>query len=56
MLRLLQICLKGDARKWAKVYEEELQTLDPPVVLTLINLRDALVADFVTTEDPDKVW
>ena len=38
MLRLLQICLKGDARAWSRTYEEGLQGADPPVQLTWDNL------------------
>lgn len=30
ILRLLQICLKGEARVWVKVYEAELQARNPP--------------------------
>ena len=56
MLRLLQICLKGNARTWSKGHEEGLQKDEPPVELTLENLRQALTAQFVKTEDPDKVW
>lgn len=56
MLRLLQICLKGDARAWAKTYEAGLQEEDPPIKLTLENLREALAAEFVKTGDPDKIW
>ena len=56
MLRLLQICLKGDARAWVKSFEKDLQTADPPIGLTLDNLREALVDEFRKTEDPDKVW
>ena len=51
MLRLLQICLKGDARTWSKGHEEGLQKAEPPV-----DLRQVLTAKFVKTEDPDKVW
>ena len=39
MLRLLHICLKGDARSWSRRHEEELQRADPPVPLTWDNLR-----------------
>lgn len=56
VLRLLQICLKGEARAWARTYETGLQALEPPVALTLENLREALVAEFVSVVDPDKVW
>ena len=56
MLRLLQICLKGDARTWSKGHEEGLQKAEPPVELTLENLRQALTAQIVKTEDPYKVW
>ena len=37
-LRLLQICLKNDARAWSKEFEEELRTAIPPVILTWDNL------------------
>ena len=56
MLRLLQICLKGDARIWSKSHEEGLQRADPPVPLTWNNLREALPTRFTKVEDPDKVW
>ena len=56
MLRILQLCLKGDARAWSKAYEEELQSLDPPIAVTLEGLKEALAGRFVKIEDPDKVW
>ena len=34
MLRLLQICLKNDARVWSKAFEEELRAADPPARLS----------------------
>ena len=56
MLRILQLCLKGDARAWLKAYEEELQSLDPPIAVTLEGLKEALEGHFVKVEDPDKFW
>ncbi|MCO5561285.1 hypothetical protein L7F22_014906 [Adiantum nelumboides] len=56
MLRLLQICLKGDARAWSKSHEAELQMADPPIQVTWDILRQALTENFVRLEDPDKVW
>ncbi|MCO5600707.1 hypothetical protein L7F22_054822 [Adiantum nelumboides] len=56
MLRLLQICLKGDARAWSRSHEEELQMADPPIQVTWDILRQALTENFVRLEDPDKVW
>ena len=56
MLRLLQICLKGDARTWSRGHEEGLQRAEPPVQLTWENLKQSLAAEFVKIEDPDKVW
>ncbi|MCO5548055.1 hypothetical protein L7F22_001511 [Adiantum nelumboides] len=56
MLRLLQICLKGDAQAWSKVLEEEYRVADPPVILTWDNLRRGLEVEFVKTEDADRVW
>ena len=55
-LRLLQICLKGEARAWLKSYEAELQRTQPPVALVLDNLKEALVEEFVKEEDPEKLW
>ncbi|MCO5604219.1 hypothetical protein L7F22_058382 [Adiantum nelumboides] len=56
MLRLLQICLKGDARAWSKSHEADLQMADPPIQVTWDILRQALTENFVRLEDPDKVW
>ena len=54
MLRLLQICLKGDARVWSK-FEEKLCVVVPPVILSWENLCDGLEREFVNKEDPDRV-
>lgn len=54
-MRLLQICLKGEARPWVKVYEAELQACDPPIVLELVDLKQALRVEFDKKEDPNKV-
>ena len=56
MLRLLQICLKNDARVWSKAFEEELRAADPPARLSWDNLRHGLEVEFANTEDPHKVW
>ena len=56
MLRLLQICLKGDAQAWSKSYDEALHRADPLVQLSLDNLKDGLEVEFVKMEDLDKVW
>lgn len=56
ILRLLQVFLKGEARVWLKVYEAELRAQDPPVVLELVALKQALRVKFEKEEDPDKVW
>ena len=45
MLRLLQICLKGEARAWEKVYEEGLQYSNSPIALEWEILKDALVEE-----------
>ena len=55
-LRLLQICLKGEARTWSKTYEEALQRADPVVPLTWDVLRRALATQFAKEEDAHKVW
>ena len=41
MLRLLQICLKGDARVWSKEFEEKLGVAVSLVILSRESLRDA---------------
>ena len=56
MLRLLQICLKGDARVWSKEFEEKLHVAVSPVILSWENLHDGLEGEFVKTKDPDRVW
>ena len=56
MLRLLQICLKGEARTWSKTYAEGLQGADPVVPLTWNGLKEALATQFAKEEDADKVW
>ena len=55
-LCLLQICLKDEARKWLKSHEGELQRAQPPIVLTLDNLKEALKEEFVKAKDPEKLW
>ena len=54
-LRLLQLCLKGDAQVWSKTFEEGLRRADPPVKLDWDNLKEALETNFVKIEDLDKV-
>ena len=56
ILHLLQICLKKEARAWAKAYEEGLQASNPPIALEWEILKDALVEEYINLEDPDKVW
>lgn len=56
MLRLLQLCLKGEARTWSKAHEARLQALEPPEHLTWDSLRTALAVRFAKIEEPDKVW
>ena len=56
ILCLLQICLKDEAQKWLKSHEGELQRAQPPIVLTLDNLKEALKEEFVKAEDPEKLW
>ena len=52
MLRVLQICLKGDARA---SYEEYVNGLGE-TPLTLNGAKRALDNRFAQGEDPDKVW
>ena len=56
MLRLLQLCMKGDARICSKAYEEQLGREDLPVAISWDNLRAALAQEFERTKGPDKVW
>ena len=55
LLRLLQLCLKGDARIWSKAYKEQLERENPPLAINWDNLQGALAEEFERTEDPDKV-
>ena len=51
-LRVLEICLKGEARVWFEAYVEGLGEQS----LTLNEAKRALNNRFQKTEDPDKVW
>ena len=42
MLRLLQICIKGDARVWLKDFEAQQQEAEPPVPMTVELIKEAL--------------
>ena len=48
--------MKDEARKWLKSHEGILQRAQPPIVLTLDNLKEALKEEFVKAEDPEKLW
>ena len=52
VLRVLKICLKGDARTWLKKYESGLGD----DVLNVEEVKTALTYRFVKVEDPEKVW
>ena len=52
LLRLLQLCLKGDARIWSKAFEEQLGREDPPLAINWDNLQGALAKEFVRTKRP----
>ena len=52
MLRVLQVCLNGDARAW---YEEYVNGLGE-TPLTLNGAKRALGNRFAKVEDPDKIW
>ena len=56
MLHLLQMYLKGDARAWAKAYEEGLEASNPPIALEWEILKNTLVEEYIKLEDHDKVW
>ena len=55
-LRLLQLCLKGDAWVCSRTFEEGLRKANPPVQLDWDNLKEALEIEFVKIEDADKEW
>lgn len=46
MLRLLQICVKGDARKWLTRFEAEQATSNPPIVVTAEVVKEGLRQHF----------
>ena len=56
VLRLLQICLKGDARAWFRDMEAQNIESEHPAILTFANVSKALVKEFQHVEDADKVW
>ena len=56
VLRLMQICLKGDARIWLKIYDNGLKAENPLEKMIVEGLKGALVNMFKQAEDPDKVW
>lgn len=56
MLRLLQICLKGNACTWLKEFEAQQATAQPPQIITVEGLKDALKHKYEQVEDADKIW
>ena len=49
VLRLMQICIKGDARTWLKDFEARQQATQPPQVVTVEGLKEALKQEFQKT-------
>ena len=56
VLRLLQICIKGDAHKWLNNFEAQHGRDQPGVPITVDIVKDALSHRYRTVEDADKVW
>ena len=56
VLRLLQICIKGDAQKWLNNFEAQHRRYQPGVPITVEIVKDALSHRYRTVEDADKVW
>lgn len=56
MLRLLQICIKGDARLWLPNFEAQQQAVEPPVLVTVDLVKDDFKLKYQRVEEPDKVW
>ncbi len=56
VLRLMQICVKGDARKWLKVLEAEQAAAQPPIAVTVELVKEAMKNQFRNVEDAEKTW
>ena len=52
MLRLLQKCIKGDARVWLKDFEAQQQEANPHVSVTVELIKEALKTRYQRVEDP----
>ena len=56
ILRLLKICLKDDARAWWMNFEANEARVNPPRILSLARVKQALMVKFQVVEDPSAVW
>ena len=56
ILKLLQICLKGGACTWLKEFEAQQAAAQPPQIITVDGLKDALKREYEQVEDVDKIW
>lgn len=56
VLRLLQICLKNDARSWFQKYEKAHVEQETARDLTFEDARKALLEEYQQVEDADKIW
>ena len=55
-LRLLQICIQGDARTWLHEFEAQQQAAIPPIPITFDLIRNALMVEYPNIEDAKKTW
>src|SRR5262249_51919138 len=56
VLRLLQISIKGDARKWLYSFEAQLARAEPAVPITVEMITEGLKQCYRNVEDGDKIW
>ena len=57
ILRLVEaICLKDDARAWWMNFEANEARANPPRILSLARVKQALMMKFQVVEDPSMVW
>lgn len=56
VLRLLEICVKGDARKWLEEFRGQQAAAVPPVAVTAELIKTNIRQRFRNVEDPEETW
>lgn len=56
MLKILQFCLQGDARKWFKEYEACMQVSNPSCVMRYVAIKEDFLERFKKVENQQEVW